>query len=790
MKLYIALLLCTFETFAASKLSVDAAAQRHPISSYIYGVNEYSESGLQTIMRIPLQRFGGDATTRYNWKLDTYNSGSDWYFHNFSFDNPNPSTLPDGSYFDRLHERDLKAGALTIGTIPVVGWTPKSRNGECSYSVAKYGRQKKADPYAPDCGNGYLDDGSANGRAITNNDPHDANVEVDETFYQDWVRHMLNRYGPANQGGVPVWTLDNEPEWWMGVHMDIHPKPATYDEVLTRGTLYAKAIKSVDPTALISGPTPAGWMTYFYSAQDLVSGWAKQPWQYWDNPTDQKAHGGVPFLEWYLGERKRFEQQNGYRLLDILDLHGYVTPDGIAFGAVGNTSLRMTSTRALWDPNYIEPNNTTPILDGQGKPVAIRLIPRMREWVAANYPGTKLAITEYNWGAVEDITGAVAQADVLGIFGRESLDYGAMWGPPKPSDPAALAFAMYLNYDGAGNQFGETSVSAVSDDPDTLSVFAAERSDHALTVVVLNKTASDVSSAVGLANFAAGGPAEVWRFSKANLKAIVRGNDVPVSAGAVAAAFPAYSITLFVIPGQQSVAKPVLLSVANAASYDAAAVAPGEIVTLFGEHLAPVGTGYLAVDSNGLVRNALGGVRVLFDGVAAPLVYTTEGQIGAIVPYTAAMFPTVHVQVENQGHRSDPLTVPVAASVPAIFTNDYSGTGPSAVLNQDYSRNGPDHPAHRGSVVMIYATGEGMTDPPGVDGRPASKLLPKPVSNCSVKIGGVAAVVSYCGAAPDYTAGLIQVNAAIPDSVSGGSVRVQLTIGGATSRTGVTLAVE
>jgi hypothetical protein len=143
--------------------------------------------------------------------------------------------------------------------------------------------------------------------------------------------------------------------------------------------------------------------------------------------------------------------------------------------------------------------------------VAPQFIPRLRDIVAQNYPGTKIALTEYNWGALDHINGALAQADLLGIFGREGLDMATLWGPPKPTDPGAFAFKIYRNYDGIGGSFGETSVQASSDDQSELSVYAATRSDLNLTLMIINKTSSDLSSIVSLTNFTAGGAAKVWR---------------------------------------------------------------------------------------------------------------------------------------------------------------------------------------------------------------------------------------------------------------------------------------
>lgn len=204
----------------------------------------------------------------------------------------------------------------------------------------------------------------------------------------------------------------------------------------------------------------------------------------------------------------------------------------------------------MWDPTYTDESwiNTQ-----------VRLIPRMKELVAAEYPGTKTAITEYNWGALDHINGALAQADILGIFGREGLDLATLWGPPTASQPGAYAFRMYLNYDGKGGRFGETAVRATSADQGKLAVYAAERaSDDALTLVVVNKTGDDLTSQVSVAGRDGGATAQVYRYSAADTSAIKRDADVQVGAGGFTGTFPANSISTIVIPAST---RPVALAV-------------------------------------------------------------------------------------------------------------------------------------------------------------------------------------------------------------------------------------
>jgi hypothetical protein len=182
--------------------------------------------------------------------------------------------------------------------------------------------------------------------------------------------------------------------------------------------------------------------------------------------------------------------------------------------------------------------------------------------VNTHYSGTKLAISEYNWGALDHINGALAQADVLGIFGREGLDMAQLWDPPAAHLPGAYAFRVYRNYNGVGGKFGDTSVSATSGDQDKLAIYAAQRnSDGAVTIVVINKLKTAQTGNVALAGFTPNGAAKVYRYSEANLNQIVRLADVSASGGSLAnVQFPASSITLFVLnegaPGPTSTPSP------------------------------------------------------------------------------------------------------------------------------------------------------------------------------------------------------------------------------------------
>ncbi len=807
--------LTAFAQQAGPALSIDAAANRHSISPDVYGINFYwdlSSGGTAPAaalnIRSTARRWGGNGTSTYHWQFDVNNIDNDWFYEVLPPSGVNVAALPAGSTFNQFVDQARISGGKVVATVPILGWLPKARKEMCSFDVAKYGQQCKVDPYAQyhpyTCGNGiqYVsacgDPSVADGKAPSNpvyirNDPTDAYATFDETFQTAWIRYLITRYGKGNQGGIAVWSLDNEPIWWDSTHRDIHPNPYTYDELLSLDQKYAAAIKSADPTALVSGPVGDNWASLFFSKKDIVAGWSKG--NYWSNPVDRNAHGGIALLPWYLQQMQTYEKQHGMRLLDYVDEHAYFAPTSIAFQPAGNSNtqaLRLQLTRLFWDPTYVIAGDYwIQDVDNGGGPVAPQFIPRMKQLVAANYPGTKIAITEYNWGALDNINGALAQADLLGIFGREGLDMATLWGPPKSTDPGAFAFQIYRNYDGIGGTFGETGVQAASVDQSQLAIYGALRSDLNLTAMVINKTGGDLSSTISIANFAAGPTAKVWRYSPANLNSIVAQPDAAVNGG-IATVFPANSITLLVIPpASLPVPKPAIAAVTNAASYGQT-IAPGEMVVLFGTGMGPAKLVPLQLDTNGLVSGAIGGARVLFDGVPAPLVYASAAQCSAVVPYLGALKATTHIQVEYQGVRSDPLEIPVAATAPGLFTIDQSGQGQGVVLNSDnVTVNSPATPASVGSVVILWATGEGLTDPPGVDGRLAVDVLPKPLAAVSVDIGGLPATIQYAGAAPGNMPGLVQINAQMSPNVQpGNQIPVHVKIGANTSQDGVTIAVH
>jgi hypothetical protein len=528
-------------------VTVDAAADRHAINPFVYGV-AYADDAQLADLKVPLHRSGGNNTSRYNWNLDADNRANDYFFQSIG-DNEGNANQPAGKRGDDFIQRSKAVGAQPMLTLPMVGWVAKlgpNRTKLWSYSKAKYGAQTRYEFWNPDSGNGVS---AATGQEITTNDPNDANVPADATFQKPWIQHLVTKWGTAANGGLRYYLYDNESSIWHSTHRDVHPVGARNTEIRDKIIAYGDMIRSVDPSAKLVGPEEWGWSGYQYSGYDQQ--WLPAHNYSW--PPPDRSTQGMDYLPWLLKELKAKEGATGAHYIDAFTVHFY--PQGGEFSDDVTNAVQLKrnqTTRSLWDPAYTDP---TWIND------KVQLIPRLKSWVKTYYwSETPVGITEYNWGAEGHMNGATAQADIWGIFGRENLDMGARWTTPATGTPAYLAMKLYRNYDGAGSGFGETSVRATSNqNADELAVFASRRaSDGALTVVLVNKTLPGASAAVttvNLSNFTPGTAAQVWRVAAGTggptTATLARQADATVTAGSpatVSVTLPAQTVTLLVVP--------------------------------------------------------------------------------------------------------------------------------------------------------------------------------------------------------------------------------------------------
>lgn len=517
------------------QLQVDLTQARHNINPFIYGMN-YATEEQARMWYLPINRSGGNAASRYNWEIDVYNTGNHWYYRNINVPGTDPTNLPYGSSTDRFVAQNIATNTQSLMQLSMLGWVPKDRLETCGFSEAIYGEQLSDDA---GCGNGAW---LGTEEVITGNDPTETSIAVDETFQKRWIEHLIGQFGTASSGGVGYYSLDNEPMIWQYNHRDVHPQPSSFDSVTQKGITYAKMVKAIDPNAKVIGPSVWGWQAYFYSGLD---------WTVPDRHIDREAHGNLPFLVYYLQEMARFERENGYRLLDYLDVHYYPQGSGeesvFAIEGAGDEDVqarRLRSTQELWNEEWVAESWIN-------EPIGSLRV--LRRWIDEHYPKTKLSLSEYRWGGLESINGALAQADVLGIFGRERVDMAFLWDAPAIGWPGDFAIRMYRNYDGKGGRFGNIALTASSPNEQAVSIYAATRSfDDAVTVMVINKTKEWQAVQVALEGLESKS-AELYRYSSANLATIELLPEQQIDAnGFLSEGLPPESITLYVIERERA----------------------------------------------------------------------------------------------------------------------------------------------------------------------------------------------------------------------------------------------
>jgi len=451
---------------------VDCQAKTTPISPNIYGVAfdpQRANDDTAHHLKATIRRWGGNLSTRYNWKLgNAWNTASDWYFRNVNY-----TSNPRWHYNDFLKQQ-RQWGMQTALTVPMLGFVAKDTSSS-GFPRTQFPQQQAFDPHHPQHGNGT----GIDGKPLKPGPPSLSSIPAPPEMMGEWVeaiRKEEKQKGYARS--VHLYFLDNEPNLWNQTHRDVHPEPLSYDELLEKTIATIRAIRKADPEALIAGPCEWGWTNFFWSAKDIAGGGPRLA-------PDRRAHGDVPLVPWYLKKLYEHQQKTKERMLDVLDLHHYPQGQGVGIGEEGavdaqTSALRLRMTRSLWDANYKEESWVNE---------KMRLIPRMREWVAENYPGLKLSIGEYNFGAENHASGGLAQAEALGRFAQEGLDYAFIWYYPKKGSAAAQGFQAFRNYDGKGGSFLEYFLPSTA--PDDISAFVSTNADkNKLVVVLLNLNAS------------------------------------------------------------------------------------------------------------------------------------------------------------------------------------------------------------------------------------------------------------------------------------------------------------
>ncbi len=535
-------------------VNIDTLANRHQISPYIYGINSLTESDV-TALSPAFVRFGGNEASDYNWKLHTYNAGSDWWFESYSLGNV------DSVQFTSFTKA---SGGQQLDTMPMLGWVAKSSG--YSFSVQKYGPQCQTQPGNSDVGNGYKQDC----KTEVANDPNDAYYPLVDTASdcpsgtvdgttcidrQNWAQALAAAFGngTCNVPYSPItschfYDMDNEPEIWSGSHRDVHPAGTGYNEMATLFENEGIALKSWDSGAVRFGP-----VTCCYNYIWTGSG---------PSTDNRGTYANIDYAPWWLNQVNWLDQINGKRTLDVFDIHAYYG-DNIDTTGYTNPQLRKEVNkyvRQYWDPTYSNTGfNQDWITTTEPQRGTAFLIPRMKALVNAIYPGTPLSFTEWNDLYSEwEFATALSDADAYGSMGREGLSFSTRWGGPSANDtttnqphPNYTSFKLWTNYDGAKHGFGTLSVSDQSSvNPDTFVSYAAlDAAGSTMTIMVLNKDAGNTANVSFNLNGFSASTFKSYTVASTNPGAITSTASASWSA---TQSFAANSITLLVVSGSQN----------------------------------------------------------------------------------------------------------------------------------------------------------------------------------------------------------------------------------------------
>ena len=455
------------------EILVDADASRKPISPYLYGVNSdfrkeeylYAADGTSA-------RQGGNRFSGYNWEINASNAGRDYLHYSdaylVDFDKEQLA-VPGAPALGFAREAAAKNVPYKITTVQMAGYAAADTAGEITEDeIAPSPRWVEVKP-------------TKGSEFSLTPDTTDGVVYIDE-----YVNYLVENLGDAESAtGYQAYNLDNEPSLWSATHARMHPDKVTCEEIITKSKDYAAAIKAVDPKAEIFGLALYGMPAYlhFNNAPDWEEHSADYDW----------------FLSYYLDEMAKAEQEHGKRLVDVLDIHYYSEAKGecrvTECEDPTHTSCieaRVQAPRTLWDPTYLE---VSWLADNY--PEFMPVFRHVQNSIDTYYPDTKIALTEYNFGGGNQISGAVAQADALGVFAENGVYVSNLWAINSDFSYQLSAIDLYTNYDGNGSAFGNTLLTASSSNIEKGTVYAAiDGTDESrMTMVLTNKSVTETQNA-------------------------------------------------------------------------------------------------------------------------------------------------------------------------------------------------------------------------------------------------------------------------------------------------------
>ena len=480
--------------------TINTGVDVKPISPYIYGCN----GDLLGNENFSSFRVGGNRLTGYNWENNFSNAGND-YQH--SSDNYLVSSLSASQQsvpgVIALNLVDSNSTKYKLFTLPMAGYVSRDGKGTVQTSeAAPSGRWRQVV--------------NKKGSTFTlSPDTSDSYVYVDE-----FLNYMNTKRGKSNAGGINAYLMDNEPDLWSSTHPRIHSNAVGAAELVNKTIALAKTVKDMDAKAEVFGYESYGFSGYnsLQSAPDWSSVQGSAQW----------------YIDYYLSNMNSASTSDGRRLLDVLSLHWYseATGDNRIINSNATTSndniARMQAPRTLWDSSYTENSWIA-----QSFSSYLPLIPRIMKSINQNYSGTKLAFTEYNYGDFNHISSGIAQADVLGIFGKYGVYDANYWNLQNNINYISAGFKIFRNYDGKNSMFGNTNVYSKMSDKQNSSVYTSiiGTSDSVLTMVVINKNLTNsINGQFAITSGTSYSTADVWGFD-ANSAAITTRSGISTITG-------------------------------------------------------------------------------------------------------------------------------------------------------------------------------------------------------------------------------------------------------------------
>lgn len=448
-------------------IDIDLGAEKKAISPLIYGINQ-NDDAVSNVTATAIRQ-GGNRLTAYNWETNASNAGSDWKHSS----DTHLSNSDDPADCAKKLSKDAERCSATykFTTLQLAGYVAADKDGTVT--------EEEAAP--SDRWNEVI---------LTKGSEFDETPDLTDgkVYMDEYVNYIINTLGDSSSStGIQGYSLDNEPALWHHTHSRIHPERVTIEELADKSIEMAAAVKKLDPKADIFGPALFGYSAFCNLADDDSS-------DEWEKIKEENNYHW--YLDCYLEQMKKAEEEHGIRLLDVLDIHYYPEAKGQCRVSACNdpthttcAEARMQSVRTLYEEGYIEDSWI-----GQWGKEDLPMLPTIQKSIDKYYPGTKLAITEYNFGG-EDLSGTIAQAEALGCFADAGVYLATKW---SGNNYQFSGINLYTNYDDKGSSFGDMLLSTKTEDVSISSAYASIKGDDqgTVTAMITNKDMANSENAV------------------------------------------------------------------------------------------------------------------------------------------------------------------------------------------------------------------------------------------------------------------------------------------------------